>query len=145
MLSHSNLISVPYLFLFYPSITELKQALQALDAQVHCILGPGPATLYRDIAAYLLDAPALRAELEGYADALTPTADCQLNPGINRCLHFPIEFDQDNTLHSLYNYHYSFLYAYLSMYAYSLALSKHPIITTNDVYPTYDVIFPTSH
>ena len=78
----------PYLPLSYPILpylpsSELKQALQALDAQVHCILGPGPATLYRDIAAYLLDAPALRAELEGYADALTPTADCQVNPG--RC------------------------------------------------------------
>ena len=71
-----------YLCLHSLNTSELKQALQALDAQVHCILGPGPATLYRDIAAYLLDAPALRAELEGYADALTPTADCdQTNPG----------------------------------------------------------------
>jgi len=50
------------------------EALAALDAQVRLILGPGPATLYRDIAAYLLDSPVLRAELEAYADALAPFA-----------------------------------------------------------------------
>ena len=48
--------------------------LSRLRPQVRCILGPGPSTLYRDIAAYLLDAPALRAELEAYSDALAPFA-----------------------------------------------------------------------
>ena len=36
------------------------------------LLGPGPSTLYMDVAGYLLDARSLRNELELYAEALHP-------------------------------------------------------------------------